>query len=87
MNGGFAQKMAEFEAEIVAKFRREHSVGMKTYFEDPEFPASDKSLYDVSQVLGAPLISLALTLCIRYVYAADAHLCVSVGPRGDPRLR
>jgi hypothetical protein len=39
------------EAAIVARIRREHSVGTQVYFEDPEFPANDKSLYHVCYFL------------------------------------
>lgn len=39
--------LAMDEAAIVAELRRQHSVGSRLFFEDPEFPATDKSLYFV----------------------------------------
>ena len=35
------------EASIVANLRRLHAVGSHVYFEDPDFVASDKSLFTV----------------------------------------
>ncbi len=44
------------EAAIVARVRRDHSVGTHAFFEDPDFPATDKSLYHV----GVSLTSVTL---------------------------
>ena len=54
----------EWQEEIAAQIRREHSVGNKVYYEDTDFPANDKSLF---------------TVCICYICVATVALCRGFG--------